>query len=147
MMHGEFDALRNMMRGEYDACQCHVIGSNEWDHSDVFGIWRVDTHVCEHTIFPTHDNVPFIANQSHGTSTSHLGVTPAQPDIYGPLTKLREGNIFICVCLSFCPRGLSCDHYPCCIGFHYTGSPQSQSWSTQTCLYVWETGTPSLSPL
>ena len=34
-----------------------------------------------------------------------------------------EGNVFIHVCLSFCPQGVPCDHYPWCIGTHWTGPP------------------------
>ena len=40
---------------------------------------------------------------------------------YHPPTKLREGNVFSCVCPSFCSQtGVPCEHYPWCIGHHCT---------------------------
>ena len=39
--------------------------------------------------------------------------------------KLREGNVFSRVCLSFCPRWSLYDHYPWCIGPHFTGTAYS----------------------
>ena len=43
---------------------------------------------------------------------------------YRPAMKLWEGNVFSCVCSSFCPkcRGVLCDHYPC-MGPRCTGTP------------------------
>ena len=41
---------------------------------------------------------------------------------YRPPTKLRKGNVFSRICLSFCPWGVSCDHYLWCIGSHCTGT-------------------------
>ena len=42
---------------------------------------------------------------------------------YHPQTKLREGNVFICVCLILFKGKFPCDHYPWCIGPHSTVHP------------------------
>ena len=44
-----------------------------------------------------------------------------------PPTKLREGNVFTCVCL-FTDGGGPYDHYPWCIGPHRNASAPTWSW-------------------
>ena len=139
---GNLMPLSNMKHGEYDACQCHVIGLNGWDHSDVLGIRFVDTHVCGQTPYSPHMVMAqSISNQSHGTGTSHLCVT---------LTQQSCGKVifsYVSVCYSVHRGGGG----PCVTITHdpldFTVQAQPQSWSIQTCLYVWKMGTPSPSPL
>ena len=64
-----------------------------------------------------------------------------------PTTKLREGNAFSLVCLSFCRGwGVPWDHYPWCIIPHCTGPSPSASdiwWPTlETCSKLFTSKTP-----
>ena len=53
-------------------------------------------------------------------STARYKVIPFLPSA----NEVGEGNVFICVCPSVSQSvhgGVPCDHYPWCIGTHYTG--------------------------
>ena len=54
--------------------------------------------------------------------------------VYRPPMKLREGNVFMRVCLS--TGGVPYDHYPWYIGLQYTGPPAPPS--THGTLPTWE---------
>ena len=70
--------------------------------------------------------------------------------------KLREGNVFTCVC-RVCPwggGGSPCDHYPWCIGPHCTGppmpTPRHKTWGppmAHPTVGKWDQRTPHTWPL
>ena len=114
--------------------------------------WVITYHLCiikgklDCCSFKTEREVNFDGERTHAVSELLWLVVLNVLVFYCWPTKLRKGNVFICVCLSLILSrgGVPCDHYPWCIGPHDTITPHAplqphpkyiQTCSTWTSLY------------